>query len=72
MRQPTPAVETPYTVAEVCALTGFSRATITRMFEAEPGVLIINRPEKMHKQRYRSIRIPREVYERVRHRLSVR
>lgn len=27
------------TVAEVAALTGFSRDTITRMFEPEPGVL---------------------------------
>ena len=64
-------VETPYTVAEVCALTGFSRGTITRMFEDEPGVLVINRPEKMHKQRYRSLRIPRAVYERVVRKITV-
>lgn len=60
------------TVPEVAELTGFSRATVTRMFEREPGVLILSRPEKMHKRKYRSIRIPRAVYERVLRRLQVR
>ena len=53
------------TVAEVAALTGFSRQTITRMFQAEPGVLVTKRASGNHKQRYRSIRIPRAVCERV-------
>jgi len=53
------------TVAEVAELTGFSRQTVTRMFEDEAGVLVINRVETMHKRSYRSIRIPRTVYERV-------
>jgi hypothetical protein len=59
-----------YTVAEVAAMTGFSRPTVTRMFEHEPGVIILNRPERMHKRRYRSLRIPRAVYERVIRKLS--
>jgi hypothetical protein len=59
------------TVAEVAALTGFSRQTITRLFEHEPGVLILARPTTNHKQRYRSIRIPRAVYERVVRRLTM-
>jgi hypothetical protein len=54
-----------FTVAEVAVLTGFSRATVTRMFERERGVLILRRPESMHKRSYRSIRIPRAVYGRV-------
>ena len=54
-----------YTVAEVAALMGLSRQTTTRLYEHEPGVIILKRPELMHKQRYRSIRIPRAVYERV-------
>ena len=33
--------------------------------ERQPGVIVLERPEKMHKRRYRSIRIPRAVYERV-------
>lgn len=60
-----------YTVAEVAVLTGFSRQTITRIFEREKGVLVQARPESMHKRGYRSIRIPRAVYERVVRRLSV-
>ena len=61
-----------YTVAEVAALTGFSRDTITRMFQHEPGVLIIARPTTNRKRRHRSIRIPRAVYERVVDRLTVK
>ena len=61
-----------YTVDEVAALTGFSRGTITRLFEHERGVLILGRPELLHKRRYRSIRIPKAVYERVVHQLTVR
>jgi hypothetical protein len=48
-----------YTVAEVAAMMGFSRNTITRMFEREPGVIIVPRPSTNRKRRYRSIRIPR-------------
>lgn len=54
-----------FNVDEIAALTGFHRDTITKMFEREPGVLILERPGKMNKRRYRSIRIPRAVYERV-------
>ena len=53
-----------YTVDDVAVLTGFSRSTVTRMFEEELGVLILDRPESLHKRRYRSIRISRAVYER--------
>jgi AraC-like DNA-binding protein len=60
-----------YTVSQVAAMTGFSRGTVTRMFERERGILMLNRPESMHKRRYRSIRIPRAVYERVIAKLSV-
>jgi predicted DNA-binding transcriptional regulator YafY len=38
-------VRSTLTVAEVAELTGFSRDTITRMFEREKGVLILARPE---------------------------
>ena len=61
-----------YTVDEVAALTGLSRQTVTKLFEKEPGVIILVRPTKMHKRRYRSIRIPRAVYERVKNRLTVK
>jgi hypothetical protein len=53
------------TVAEVVSLTGLSTRTVIRLFESEPGVLILSRGEKKHKRKYRTIRIPRGVYERV-------
>jgi predicted DNA-binding transcriptional regulator AlpA len=59
-------------VSEVAALTGFSRPTITRLFEREPGIIVLERPTKMNKRRYRSVRIPHEVYERVIRRLTIR
>jgi len=65
-------IRTPYTVDEVAALTGLSRGTIIRTFEREPGVIILERPEKLHKRRFRTIRIPRAIYERVVARLSVK
>jgi hypothetical protein len=61
-----------YSVAEVAELTSFCPKTVTRMFEEEPGVIVLERPETMHKWRYRSIRIPRPVYERVIGKLTVK
>jgi hypothetical protein len=58
-------VEAPLTVTDVTKLTGLSRKVITRLFEREPGVLIL----KSRKER--TIRIPRRVYERVLRRLTV-
>jgi len=55
-----------YSVAEVCVLLGCSRWTVIRIFENEPGVLIMLRPETLHKRGRRMIRIPRAVYLRVR------
>jgi predicted DNA-binding transcriptional regulator AlpA len=61
-----------YTVREVAALTGFSRQTVMQMFEKKSGVIILERPERMHKRGYRSIRIPRHVYEHVLNGLKVK
>jgi hypothetical protein len=61
-----------FTVDDVSELTGFSRRTVIRLFEKERGVLVLPRPETMHKRRYRSLRIPRLVYERVIGKLAVK
>jgi DNA-binding transcriptional MerR regulator len=53
------------TVGEVATLTGFSPQTVTRLFEKERGVIVLNRPTENRKRRYRSIRIPRVVFDRV-------
>ena len=59
-----------FSVAEVAVLLGCSRWTVIRLFEAEPGVIILLRPETMHKRRRRMIRIPRAVFLRVKARLE--
>lgn len=61
---------TPYTVKEVAALMGFSERKIIELFEHERGVLVIHGTKG--ERRYRSMRIPRHVYERVLGRISVR
>ncbi len=65
------ATKATLTVNDAAALSGFSRNTNIRMFSSEKGVLILSRPEKMHKRKYRTMRIPRHVYERVISRLIV-
>jgi hypothetical protein len=60
-----------FSVLEVAALMGLSRQTVTRLFEKEQGVIVLDRKRRMHKRGYRTLRIPRYVYERVVHRLSI-
>ena len=63
---------TPYTVAEVSALTGLSARVVTKLFENERGTLIYAFPNPRRKRAsYRTICIPRHVYERVMRRLTV-
>ncbi|MCU1320747.1 MAG: hypothetical protein JWM43_396 [Acidobacteriaceae bacterium] len=50
--------------------TVFPTLSEVQMFEKEPGVLVIERKTTMRKRRYRSIRIPRAVYERVVRRIT--
>jgi len=65
-------LETPYTVAEVAALSGLSERTVTEIFERERGVIIYEVPRPRAKRKsYRTIRIPRAVYERVMRRMTV-
>ncbi len=53
------------TVPQIARMTGRSRRTIIRWFQYEPGVVVFDSPERMHKRRYRTLRIPRTVLERV-------
>jgi hypothetical protein len=50
---------------ELAKLWGIGGATIRRLFRDVPGVLVIDRPEKMHKRGYCSMRIPESVAKRV-------
>jgi transcriptional regulator GlxA family with amidase domain len=65
-----PTHKLAYTTTEVAELMGFSRRTIVRLFEHEKGVLILERKARTNKRRYRSMRIPRTVLERVQQRLA--
>jgi hypothetical protein len=44
---------------------GLSADSIRRLFDDEPGVLVIGDTNHQHKRRYRTLRIPRSVIERV-------
>jgi hypothetical protein len=67
-----PTTDKPLTVAEAAHRLGLSVRTVRRLFESERGVLLLTRPERVgYKKRYRSMRIPREVFERVLRRLAV-
>jgi hypothetical protein len=54
-----------YSVAEVAARLKISADKVTRIFEDEPGVIDLGAPELMHKRRYRILRIPGSVLNRV-------
>jgi hypothetical protein len=54
-----------FSVAEVAVRLKISADKVTRMFEDEPGVIDLGGPELMHKRRYRILRIPGSVLNRV-------
>lgn len=64
--------EQHYRPDELAVLWGLSANTIRSLFAGEPGVLLIDRPEQMHKRGYCSMRIPASVAGRVHARLEVR
>ena len=61
-----------FTVTQVAERWGLSDDSVRRMFEHEPGVLIIEPSRsRFSRRRYRTLRIPAVVVERVHRRLSV-
>ena len=54
-----------YTPAELGELWGLSADSIRRLFLREPGVLVISEGPARGKRRYRTMRIPAPVAERV-------
>jgi hypothetical protein len=65
-----PDVERHFTVAELSRRWFFSQNTIRRLFNREPGVVRIARPQTRTKRGYTSIRIPERIAERVHRRLQ--
>ena len=56
--------EQHFTIAELAAMWNLSQDVIRRLFEKEPGVMIIE-TTKRYKRRYRTLRIPESVVQRV-------
>ena len=57
--------EKHYSPQQIAALWGRSGRFIRELFQDEPGVQRVDRPEKMHKRRYSSIRVTESVMVRV-------
>jgi hypothetical protein len=67
-----PSLEPHYTLAHIAEAWGVSTDTVRRMFEGEPGVLVIEpAPGRYSRRRYRTFRIPASVAERVHRRMTV-
>ncbi len=60
-----------FTVAEVAKLLKVSPDTVSRLLENEPGVIDLGSPERLHKRRYRVLRIPAAVLNRFLHKKRV-
>jgi hypothetical protein len=58
-------LERHYSPQQISALWGWSARFVRELFADEPGVLVVNRPEKMNKRGYKSLRIPESVMLRV-------
>jgi len=60
-----------YTVADVANRLRLSKDFVRSIFEKEPGVIVFEgEKSSRHKRRYRTMRIPEQVLERVIRRLS--
>lgn len=64
------ATEQHYTPVQVAKMWGLSRWTIQRLFAKEPDVIVIDRPEELHKRGYCSMRITETALRRVYARLQ--
>jgi hypothetical protein len=72
MPSQTAAIERHFSPAEIAELWGLSVDSVRRIFAGEQGVLVIEPPRSRYsRRRYRTIRVPQAVVERVHRRLSV-
>jgi hypothetical protein len=74
IRQPasTPAAsfsERHYSVAELSVLWNLGPDLLRKLFEREPGVMVIGDPSPRGRRRYTTLRIPESVAERVHRRM---
>lgn len=57
--------ERHYTVAEIAAIWNLSKDTVRRMFQNEPGVLVLGGHSSARKRQYTTLRVPQSTMERV-------
>ena len=57
----TTLTERHFTPTELADLWGFSSRFIRELFRDEKGVLVIDKPEQMHKRGYATMRIPESI-----------
>ena len=65
-------LERCYSPEQLADLWALSSDTVRRIFEHEAGVLAIERPRVYGKRRYRTLRIPESVAQRVYNRLALK
>jgi len=57
--------ERHYSVAQIAELWGLSRDAVRRLFEHEPGVLVLGSKQGGTKRRYATLRVPESVLRRM-------
>lgn len=57
--------EQHYSPKQLAEKWGFSARFVRDLFAREPGILVADRPEELHKRRYTTLRIPESVALRV-------
>jgi hypothetical protein len=67
---PSSFAEKHYAVAEIAALWSLSSDAVRKLFENEPGVLVLGGQGSPHKRRYTTLRIPESVLRRVHRRMT--
>jgi hypothetical protein len=65
-----PSIEHHYAPCEVAELWHLDAETIRRLFQDEPGVVVLQAPIRKGRRPYKTIRIPQSVLERVHKRLQ--
>jgi len=63
-------MEAFFTPKEIAERLKLSTDKVIRLFQKEPGVIVIGNEGAKYKRRYRTLRIPESVLERVQRRLS--
>ena len=62
--------ERHYLVAEIAALWNLSSDAVRKLFQDEPGILVLGDQGSPHKRRYTTLRIPESVLQRVYRRMT--